>query len=94
MVTLYLAIIAPVCCLASVMHFSLPSGEREFSHEVVLLLVHIKSASWEINFAAGFKCKSKSETPESLSEAMFVARTFLVCATKSGEGEAYFPPGS
>jgi len=76
------------------MHFSFSSGDSELSHAVVLLFVHITRASWEINLATGFKCKSKSKTPKSLSDAMLVAGTFAACANCSEDGDAYFPPGS
>ena len=62
----------------------------EFSQEVVFLFVHIRSASWEISLAAGFKCNSKSNTPKSLSDVMLVAGTFFACPIKSKDGEATF----
>ena len=83
-----------VFALASAMHFCLSSGDKDLSHDVVLLFVHNIRASWEISLAAGFKCNSKSNTPKSLSDAMLVSGTLAAWANSSGEGVAYFPPGS
>lgn len=83
-----------VFALASATHFCLFSGDKELSHDVVLLFVHNIRVSWEISLAAGFKCNSKSNTPKSLSDAMLVAGTLAAWSNTSGEGVAYFPPGS